>query len=304
MTTGRGRRRGSADTRGRILEAARASFAERGFDGATMRDVAARAGVDAALVHHYFGSKQQLFVAAMELPIDFAAEVPRLLDGPASRIGERFTGFVLDLWDRPEVRPLLLGLVRSATTDPVAGAMMRRLLEEGPLLAIAAALDRPDARLRASLAGSQFIGLLLARYVVGVEPLASAEREAVVTAVGPTIQRYLVGDIGARAHGRATRSRPGVHGLVPAARLTDRRGPQRVGAVGTGESRLPGLSTQSGPAPVDSGAGPARLAGARRDVGADGSTRTRPGIRARLESDDRRRSRHGRRPRPRPGGAA
>lgn len=193
----RGRPRESADTRGRILEAARASFGERGFDGATVRDVAARAGVDPALVHHYFGHKQQLFVAAMDMPVDFAVAVPQLLQGPEAEIGERFVGYILDLWDRPEIRPLLMGLVRSATTDPVAAAMMRRLLEEGPLLAIASALDRPDARLRASLAGSQFVGLLLARFVVGVEPLASAERETVVRTVGPTIQRYLVGDVGA-----------------------------------------------------------------------------------------------------------
>ncbi len=196
MSAGRGRRPGSADTRGRILDAARAAFGEHGFDGATIRDVAARAGVDTALVHHYFGTKQRLFVAAMEVPIDFAVVAPRLLDGPEAEVGERFVAFVLDLWDRPETRPLLLGLVRSATTDPVAGAMMRQLIEEGPLLALATALDRPDARLRASLAGSQFIGLLLARFVVGVEPLASADRWAVVRAVGPTIQRYLVGDVG------------------------------------------------------------------------------------------------------------
>jgi AcrR family transcriptional regulator len=216
VSAGRGRPRGAADTRGRILEAARASFGERGYDGATVRDIAARAGVDAALVHHYFGTKQRLFVAAMEIPVDFAVVAPALLDGPRDRIGERFVGFVLDLWDRPEIRPLLLGLVRSATTDPVAGAMMRRLLEEGPLLAIASALHLPDAGFRASLAGSQFIGLLLARFVVGVEPLASAERAAVVGAIGPTIQRYLVGELaggttarqdppGSRDEGRGTR---------------------------------------------------------------------------------------------------
>ena len=100
---------------------------------------------------------------------------------------------MLDLWDRTEIRPLLLGMVRSATTDPVAGTMLRQLLEEGPLLAMATALNRRDARLRASLAGSQFIGLLVARFVIGVEPLASADR-AVISGVGPTIQRYLVGE--------------------------------------------------------------------------------------------------------------
>jgi AcrR family transcriptional regulator len=209
VSGGRGRRPGSADTRGRILEAARAAFAERGFDGATMRGVAGRAGVDAALVHHYFGTKQRLFVAAMELPIDFAVVAPRLLDGPEDEVGERFVAYVLDLWERPDVRWVLLGLVRSATTDPVAGAMFRRLLEEGPMLALATALARPDAKFRASLAGSQFVGLLLARFVVGVEPLASTARDAVIAAVGPTIQRYLVGDIAAAPRPRAASRRSG-----------------------------------------------------------------------------------------------
>ena len=194
-----GRRPGSADTRGRILEAARAAFGERGFDGATVRDIAARAGVDPALVHHYFGTKQRMFVAAMEMPVDFAAAVPALLAGPPDGLGERFAGFVLELWDRPEVRPLLLGVVRSASTDPVAAAMLRRMLAEGPLLAVATALDRPDAALRASLAGSQLIGLAMARLVVGVEPLATADRASLARIVGPTIQRYLVGDLGGGA---------------------------------------------------------------------------------------------------------
>jgi AcrR family transcriptional regulator len=190
-----GRRPGTGDTRGRILDAARAAFGDRGFDGATIRDIAARAGVDAALVHHYFGTKQQLFVAAMEMPVDVATAVPALLAGPEDRLGERFVAFVLALRERPKVRPLLQGVVRSASTDAVAAAMLRRLLAEGPLLALATALDRPDAAVRAALAGSQLIGLAFARLVVGVEPLASMERGAVARAVGPSIQRFLTGDL-------------------------------------------------------------------------------------------------------------
>lgn len=190
-----GRRRGSGDSRGRILLAARTAFGERGFDGATIRDVAARAEVDPALVHHFFGSKQQLFVAAMEVPFDLPAMVPQLLAGPRDEIGERFVRFALRLWDTPATRPVLLGVVRSATTDPVAAGMLRRLLAGGPILALADALDRPDAPLRATLAGSQLIGLVMARYVVGVEPLASASDELVVRMIGPTIQRYLMGDL-------------------------------------------------------------------------------------------------------------
>jgi AcrR family transcriptional regulator len=190
-----GRRPGSEDTRGRILAAAREAFAERGFEGASIRDIASRAGVDAALVHHYFGSKQRLFLAASEFPVDVGEMVPRLLGGPPGTVGERVVGGVVELWDRPEVRPLLMGIIRSAATDPVAAAMARRLLAEGPMLAVARALDQPDAELRATLAGTQLIGLLMARYLIGLEPVASMTVDELAAAVGPTIGRYLVGDV-------------------------------------------------------------------------------------------------------------
>ncbi len=190
-----GRRPGRSDTRSRVLGAARTSFGERGFEGATIRDIALRAGVDPALVRHYFGTKQQLFVAAMELPFDLDLMVTRLLDGPREELGERFVRFILALWEAPANRSLLLGVVRSASTDPIAAAMLRRLLAEGPFLALARAIDQPDAALRATLAGSQLIGLAIARYVVAVEPLASASTEVLVRALGPTVQRYLAGDL-------------------------------------------------------------------------------------------------------------
>ena len=131
----------------------------------------------------------------MELPVDLPAMIPRLIAGPPDEIGERFVRFVLELWETPAMRPLLLGVIRSATTDPVAAGMLRQLLAEGPILALVRAIDRPDAPLRATLVGSQLVGLMMARYVVGVEPLASAPREAIVRAIGPTIQRYLAGDL-------------------------------------------------------------------------------------------------------------
>lgn len=199
-----GRRPGAADTRGRILDAARTAFSERGFEGTSVRLVATGAGVDAALVHHYFGTKQRLFVAAMEFPVDFASTVPALLDGPPDRLGERFIRFILELWDQPRVRPMLLGVVRSAATDLLAATMLRDVLAAGPILALVTALDRPDAPLRASLAGSQFLGLVLARYVVGIEPLASLDADDVARVMGPTIQRYLTGDLGAGATAGAT----------------------------------------------------------------------------------------------------
>ena len=213
--TGRrtGRRPGSADTRGRILAAARAAFGERGYDGATVRDVAARASVDPALVHHYFGTKQQLFLAASEFPVDVAEVVPRLLAGPRDGMGERFVRYVVELWDRPEVQPLLMGIVRSASTDKVAAGMMRRLLAEGPFLALARAIDLPDARLRATLAGTQLMGLVLARYVILVEPLATMTPAELATMLGPTMDRCLAGDLGgdpAAAAGGGPATAPGV----------------------------------------------------------------------------------------------
>lgn len=187
-----GRRPGPSDARERILGAARTAFGEAGY-GATIRAIAAAAGVDPALVHHYFGSKQRLFVAAMELPVDLDAVVPRLLAGPADELGDRIAEFVLESWDAPGTRPLFLGVIRSAATDPVAAGMLRRILAEGPLAALAHASDRRDADLRAALVGSQMVGLAMARYIVAVEPLASAPREVIVRALGATIQRYLSG---------------------------------------------------------------------------------------------------------------
>jgi AcrR family transcriptional regulator len=191
-----GRRPGSSDTRDRILGAARATFGELGFEAATIRGVAVRAGVDPALVHHYFGTKQRLFVAAMKIPVDFAAVIPRALEGPPEELGERIARLVVGTWDLPAMRPLMLGIVRSAATDPVAAGMFRQVLAEGPLLAMARATDRSDADLRATLVGSQLVGLAMARYIVMVEPIASADREVLVRAVGPTLQRYLTGSLG------------------------------------------------------------------------------------------------------------
>ena len=192
----KGRRPGSADTRGRLLVEARATFAERGFEGTTIREVAARSGVDPALVHHYFGSKQQLFLSAMEFPIDVAAVLPAVVDGPRDTIGERVVRTFVAVWDRPEVTAVALGLVRSAATDTVAAGMLRRILVEGPLSALSAVLSAPDGGLRATLAGTQLVGLAMARYVVRLEPIASLSPDALAALVGPTITRYLVGDLG------------------------------------------------------------------------------------------------------------
>jgi AcrR family transcriptional regulator len=190
-----GRRPGSGATRARILAAARTSFGELGFDATTIRGVAGRAEVDSALVHHYFGSKQQLFVAAMDFPVELPSVIPGLLAGPPDELGRRIAAYALDLWETPGTRPLMLGLLRSATTDEVAAGMLRDMLAQGPFAAMARAANQPDADLRATLVGSQLVGLAMARYIVRAEPLASAPREVVVDALGPTLQRYLEGEL-------------------------------------------------------------------------------------------------------------
>jgi AcrR family transcriptional regulator len=191
-----GRRPGAAGTREEILAAAREAFSERGYDGATVREVADRAGVDPALIYHYFGSKQQLFVAAMEIPYHWREALSAVLEGPPEQLGERLVRQLLGYWEDPEVRPLFMGVVRSAATDPMAAEMVRKLLAEGPFVVLARAIGTPDADLRAMLIASHVMGLALLRYILRVEPMASASVDTLASMVGPVVQRYLI-DAGA-----------------------------------------------------------------------------------------------------------
>jgi len=191
-----GRRAGPSETRERIAASAREAFGERGFEATTIRAIAARAAVDPALVHHYFGTKQRLFLSVMRLPFEPDAVRAAVLDpGPAGS-GSRLVRFFLSVWDeQPGMRPILTGIVRSASTDPDAAELLRGLIGRQGMFRIVDAIapDQPD--LRAILVGSQLLGLAMARYVVGVEPLASAEPELLVAAIGPTIERYLLGEL-------------------------------------------------------------------------------------------------------------
>lgn len=191
-----GRRPGKSGTREAIVEAARGAFAQVGYDRATIRDIAAAAGVDPALVHHYFHDKEGLFIAAMELPFDPETILAAVTDGDPERTGERLASLLLLLWDNTETRSPLLGLVRSAVSNEQAATMLREFVTAAIFTRVAKELGMPDAPLRASLVASQIFGLVIARYVVRIEPLASAPRETLVPALAGTIQRYLTGDIG------------------------------------------------------------------------------------------------------------
>lgn len=189
-----GRRAGSSTSREEILTAARALLAEQGADATSVRQVAERAGVDAALVSYFFGSKQGLLDAAVELPFEPAAVLPGILGGPPERIGERLARFVLGALDDEEARGRVVGLVRSAARDNAAALVVRERLTRDLLEPIAAHLGGEDAPLRAALAMSQVAGFTLARHVVGLEPLTAADHERLVHALGSVLQRHLAGD--------------------------------------------------------------------------------------------------------------
>jgi AcrR family transcriptional regulator len=186
----RGRRPGGADTRAALLAAARAEFADRGFDGATVRAIADRAGVDAAMVNHWFGGKDRLFTAALDFPIDPDEVVAEVGPGDPAQLGERIVEKFLTIWDRTGGGPLA-ALIRSVAGHETAAMLMRQLITRVLVQRIVApvAPDRPD--LRAALVGSQLVGLGMVRYVLRLEPLASADHATVVAAVAPTLQRYL-----------------------------------------------------------------------------------------------------------------
>ncbi|MGN6245932.1 MAG: TetR/AcrR family transcriptional regulator [Motilibacteraceae bacterium] len=189
----RGRRSGSSDTRSEILAAAREEFASRGYDGASVRGIARAAGVDPALVHHYFGGKEQVFVAAMQLPLDPSQVLPRIVDGDPARLGERLARVFLAAWSDPAGRAPFVAMVGAAMTNEQAATMLREFVTRALLGRVVEASGAPRAELRHSLAGAQLVGTALLRYVVRVEPLASASEEDVVAALGPVLQRYLAG---------------------------------------------------------------------------------------------------------------
>jgi AcrR family transcriptional regulator len=186
-----GRRPGSADTRGEILTAARRVFAEKGFDKATVRGIAREAQVDPALVHHYFDTKEGMFAAAMELPINPQQILPVLLDGPREEIGERLVRTILRLTADEKTRAPVLALLRSAMSNEQAVGMVREFFTSALLYQVADRLEVPQLRVEAAFA--QMLGIVLARYVLKLEPLASAGHDELVEILAPTIQRYFTG---------------------------------------------------------------------------------------------------------------
>jgi AcrR family transcriptional regulator len=178
-------------TKERILAAAREEFSARGYDRTSVRAIGKAAGVDAALVHHYFGTKEQIFAAAVEVSFAPAVELPAAVGSAVDGMGERVARFMLRVWENPATREPLLAVVRSAVTNETAAGVLRRLVSRTVLARVAGELDVPDPEFRVQLAAAHLVGIAILRYVVKVEPLASAAPEQLVQLVAPALQRYL-----------------------------------------------------------------------------------------------------------------
>jgi len=186
----KGRRPGRSDTREAILAAARRQFAEHGYDGTTMRAVAAEAGVDVALGHYYFGSKRDLFAAALALPVNPADAIASVIDQGADGLAERLVRLLLQVWDDPQTGAPLRAIVRSIESE---APLLRGFVEREIVPRLAEAIPGPDATLRAAGAGTQLVGLIFSRYVIELEPIASAGPDELVALVAPSLQRYFDG---------------------------------------------------------------------------------------------------------------
>lgn len=187
-----GRRPGNQDTKSSILEAARRQFAEKGYDQASIRGIAAGAGVDPALVHHYFGTKEKLFLAVMNAPINPGELIPQALAGPPEQSGERLVRLALRVWDSP-AGAAALAMFRSAISNDWTARLLREFVITQILRkAVTEMIVDPDeAPMRSNLVATQMAGLLMARYLLKLEPLASADPDTIVAAIAPNVQRFL-----------------------------------------------------------------------------------------------------------------
>jgi AcrR family transcriptional regulator len=194
-----GRRPGKQDTREAILAAARQAFAERGYDGASIRSIATSAGVDPALVHHYFGTKEELFLATVRAPVNPAELIAKVWTSGPDRIAERLLETFLSVWEHPVSGPAFEALVRGALGNRLSSRLLREFfavqIVRRAMQTLGTVVDPAEVPLRASLVASQLFGLAIVRYILKFEPLASAPRDTVVAAVAPNVQRYLTAEL-------------------------------------------------------------------------------------------------------------
>jgi AcrR family transcriptional regulator len=185
-----GRRPGGEDTKSQIVAAAQACFAQEGYDRTSLRKIAVQAGVDPALLLHYFGSKQQLFMAAM-LPLFTGPQLlPGALEGDDKTRGLRLATLFITLISEPSVQTLLLGLFKSVSSENEAAALLRSFVHEAVITRIEPFLPGPNRGLQANIIGSQLLGIFIARYIVKIEPIASADTKELIEYLAPRLQAH------------------------------------------------------------------------------------------------------------------
>lgn len=190
-----GRPPGPSDTRERILVNARELFARNGFDKTSIRAVAAAAGVDSALVHHYYGTKERLFTAAIRIPIDPMTILGPLRDAPVEELGYKLPSLLLPLWDS-ELGAVVVATIRSLLSGADVG-LVRAFMREVIIEEIAARVDNPPGSgiIRAEFVASQVAGVLMARYIIELQPFASLPAEQIAQTIAPNLQHYLTGEL-------------------------------------------------------------------------------------------------------------
>ncbi|MFJ2959406.1 TetR family transcriptional regulator [Streptomyces sp. NPDC087270] len=189
----RGRRPGASDTRGAILAVARQKFLEHGYQAVTLRAIADEAGVDVALISYYFGSKRGLFGAAMALVANPADVLTRVLDGDPATFSLRALRALVTIWDSSDTRPALEAMVRSAAADEALAALLREMLEREVFGRIAERIGGAHAQARAMAFGAQMAGIIMTRYVLRLEPIASMSVDDIVRHFGPSLRLALQG---------------------------------------------------------------------------------------------------------------
>ncbi|ANN18838.1 TetR family transcriptional regulator [Amycolatopsis orientalis] len=187
-----GRWRSGAESKQRVLRVARELFDQNGYSGTTVRAIATAAGVDPAMVFYFFGTKQGLFGAVIEMSEHVPPAIESIFDGSLDTMGERIVRTLVENLDKSDRAPLVM-LTRSAPTDPKSEALLREFIDREITGRLAALLDTPDATRRAAMVNVQILGLAVARHIVRVEPIASASVDELATMFGPLVQQCLTG---------------------------------------------------------------------------------------------------------------
>lgn len=190
-----GRPAGPSDTRERILVSARELFARNGIDKTSIRAIAADAGVDPALVHHYYGTKTQLFAAAIHIPIDPMAVIGPLREVPVDRIGYVLPSILLPLWDSEMGKGFIATLRSILAGNDVS--LVRSFLQEVIVAEVGSRVDNPpgSGRIRVQFVASQLVGVVMARYILKLDPFKSLPVDVIAETIAPNVQRYLTGDL-------------------------------------------------------------------------------------------------------------